>query len=297
MRSTTQIIARPDIAVLPSPSPAVEGARQALGARLREVRVGAGLTARALAQHAGWHFTKVSKIERARQPPSVNDIRTWCQHCGAEDQVPDLVASLHAVKGMWVEWRRLERTGMRRLQESAMPLYERTRQFRIYEPGVVPGLFQTADYAAARMARIAEFSGVPNDIEDAVSARMARQRVLISGDHKFAAVMEIGALHSRIGTVEMMIGQLGHLVNIAASPRVSLGIIPQDVERTMWSSPGFWIFDDDRVLIETPSAELTITQPREIAIYARTFAELASMAVYGLAARAIIMAAIEALDQ
>jgi transcriptional regulator with XRE-family HTH domain len=283
--------------MLRSPSPAVQEAREAIGARLREIRLDAGLTGRDLATMAGWPFSKISKIEHARQAPSQADIRVWCQHCNAADQVPDLIASLQAVEGMWVEWRRLERTGMRRLQESVMPLYERTRQFRIYEPGVIPGLFQTADYATARMSRIAEFSGIPDDIEDAVAARMDRQRVLYSGDHRFAVVLEMAALRSRIGSVEMMIGQLGHLINMAASPRVSLGIIPPDIERTMWSSPGFWIFDDGRVLIETPSAELTITQPREIAVYARTFAELAAMAAYGAGARTLIMAVIEALDR
>jgi hypothetical protein len=198
---------------------------------------------------------------------------------------------------MWVEWQRLERTGMRRQQESYMALYERTRQFRVYAPGVVPGLFQTPDYAAARMARIIEFSKIPNDLEGAVAARMDRQRVLYSGGHTFAVVLEAAALHARIGSIDMMVGQLGHLINVAASPRVSLGVIPPDVERTMWWNPEFWIFDEERVLVETPTAELTITQPREIAIYARTFAELSSMAVYGPAARTLVMAAIEALEQ
>ena len=41
-----------------------------------------------------------------------------------------------------------------RIQESYLPLYERTRQFRIYEAGVIPGLFQTEAYATARLARI-----------------------------------------------------------------------------------------------------------------------------------------------
>jgi transcriptional regulator with XRE-family HTH domain len=295
--STTTTTGRRDIAVLRPRSLAVQQAREALGARLREIRIEAGLTARALAQRAGWHYSKISKIEHARQPPSVNDIHTWCRHCDASGHIPDLVASLHAVEGMWVEWQRLERTGMRRQQESYMALYQRTRQFRIYAPGVVPGLFQTTGYAAARMARIIEFSGIPNDLEEAVAARMDRQRVLCSGDHTFAVVLEAAALRARIGSIEMMVGQLGHLINIAASPRVSLGVIPSDVERTMWWNPEFWIFDEARVLVETPTAELTITQPREIAIYARTFAELASMAVYGAAARAIIMTAIEASDR
>jgi len=65
----------------------------------------------------------------------------------------------------------------------------------------------------------------------------------------------------------------------------------------MWYNPEFWVFDEERVLVETPTAELTITQPREIAIYARTFAELASMAAYGPAARKLIAAAVEALDR
>ena len=71
-------------------------------------------------------------------------------------------------------------------------------------------------------------------------------------------------------------------------PAVALGIIPVSAERTMWSSPGFWIFDESRVLIETPAAELAITQPRQIAIYLRTFAELAGMAVCGSQARKLI---------
>jgi hypothetical protein len=64
----------------------------------------------------------------------------------------------------------------------------------------------------------------------------------------------------------------------------------------MWSSPGLWIFDEERVVMETPTAELTITQPREIAVYVRVFAELASMAVYGAAARSLITKAIDTLD-
>ena len=189
---------------------------------------------------------------------------------------------------MYVEWRRMIRAGMRRLQEAPLPLYERTRQFRIYEPGVIPGLFQTAEYARARMGRIVEFNGIPDDLDVAVAARLERQRVLRRDDHQFAVVLEEWALRSRIGSTEMMAGQLAHLWQASTLPTVRLGIIPVSAERTMWSSPGFWIFDESRVLIETPAAELAITQPRQIAIYLRTFAELAGMAVYGSQARKLI---------
>ncbi len=142
------------------------------------------------------------------------------------------------------------------------------------------------------MGRIVEFSGIPDDLDAAVAARLERQRILRRGHHRFAVVLEEWALRSRIGSTEMMAGQLSHLSEESVLPSVTLGIIPVRTARTMWSSPGFWIFDESRVLIETPAAELAITQPREIAVYVRTFAELAAMAAYGNEARELINLAI-----
>ncbi|WP_200825649.1 hypothetical protein [Kibdelosporangium aridum] len=45
--------------------------------------------------------------------------------------------------------------------------------------------------------------------------------------------------------------------------------------------------------METISAELTVSQPREIALYAKAFDELAKQAVYGQAARALVTAALK----
>ncbi|GGS74056.1 hypothetical protein GCM10010156_36250 [Planobispora rosea] len=56
------------------------------------------------------------------------------------------------------------------------------------------------------------------------------------------------------------------------------------------------MFDDAEVTVELVSGHLTITQPREIAMYAAAFAGLADLAVYGEAARVLITAAIAALD-
>jgi transcriptional regulator with XRE-family HTH domain len=228
----------------------VQQARQTLGQRLREIRTDSGLSARDLGRLMERHPSKISRIEHGTVAPSAADISVWCGHCGAIDQVDDLVASLHTIEGMYVEWRRLERSGMRRLQESRVPLYERTRLFRVYEPGIIPGLFQTPAYASALLERFIAFDGIPDDLEQAVAARMDRQRVVRSGDHRFAVILEEWALRFRMGGTDVMAGQLGHLINVASLSPVSLGIIPMQVERVMWSSAGFWIFDEDRVLVE-----------------------------------------------
>jgi transcriptional regulator with XRE-family HTH domain len=126
-------------------SSSAQQARQILADRLRDLRRDTGLTAKELAARAGWERTKVSKIEHATRPPSAADIRTWCQACDAEGEATDLIASLHAAEGMWVEWRRMERSGLRRAQEARLPLYERTRQFRAYSSWMVPGLIQNVN--------------------------------------------------------------------------------------------------------------------------------------------------------
>jgi hypothetical protein len=191
---------------------------------------------------------------------------------------------------MYVEWRRALRSGMKRNQKARLPLYERTSLFRVYEPGIMPGLFQTAEYASTVIARGIEVNQLPNDHDEALAARLERQQVLHAGDRRFLVVLEEQTLRTRVGSAAIMLGQLGHLLYLMSLPRVSIGILPSMGERMVWTSAGFWIFDQHTVHVETPSAELTITQRSEIAVYEKRFAMLQESAVYGHAARAVIAA-------
>ena len=101
--------------MITSPSSSAKQEREALGVRLRELRKDAGLTARALATATGQHYTRVSKIEHGVQAPTDDDIRRWCRACGADDQVPDLIATLRAVDSAYLEFRRQSRAGMKRV--------------------------------------------------------------------------------------------------------------------------------------------------------------------------------------
>jgi hypothetical protein len=190
---------------------------------------------------------------------------------------------------MYIEWRRVLRSGMKHGQEAIIPLYERTKLFRIYEPGLVPGLFQTAEYASAIIAHVIEFDQIPNDLEGAVAARMERQRVLRAGDRRFLVVLEEQALRTRVGDAAgVMAGQLDRLLSVMSQHRISLGIIPSMGKRHTWASVGFWIFDRHTVHIDTPSAELTITQRSEISVFEKKFARHQRSAVYGQPARNLI---------
>ncbi|WP_275040689.1 helix-turn-helix domain-containing protein [Nocardiopsis gilva] len=271
----------------------MQRARRELAARLREIRIDAGMSGRDIARACGWHPSKSSRIENARTPPSAGDIRSWCRSCGAKDQAADLIELARMVDGMFVEWRRMERAGLGQAQEARLPLYERTRRFRSYSSWLVPGLIQTRGYTSAALHAIRQRRGLADDVEQAVTARMERQRVLYEGDRRFAFLVEESVLRTGVGGTEVMAGQLGHLITISSLPNVSLGVVPMRPDRDRWPAEGFWIYDTAQVNVELVSGYLTITQPREISLYAKAFDELAALAVYGPQARSLITSAID----
>ncbi|MGF1431525.1 helix-turn-helix domain-containing protein [Kitasatospora sp. LaBMicrA B282] len=278
-----------------SPSSSVQAARKALADRLRDLCKDAGLSGLELARLAGWHASKSSRIINAVTPPSDDDIRTWCRVCGADDQAADLIAASRSADSMYVEWKRLQRTGLRRLQDSYVPLFERTRVFRVYCSTVVPGLLQNHGYATALLSSITRFRGTPDDVADAVSARLARSNILREGGHRFAVIIEESVLRYRVGDADAMSGQLGYLLAVMSLPAVSLGVIPFSAERDLWPLETFSIYDSEQAQVETLTAAVTVTAPGEIAQYLSAFQKLSDTAVYGSAARALITAAIDAL--
>ncbi|MGW6310570.1 helix-turn-helix domain-containing protein [Streptomyces niveus] len=274
----------------------VENARKAVAARLREVRLDGGLKGHELAARCGWHKSKTSRIESARTPPSDANIRAWCAACGADDQAADIVAASRTADSMYVEWKRLQRTGLRRLQEARIPLYERTRLHRGYASHVVPGLFQTPAYAAALLSSVSRFHGTPNDTAEAVDARMARARVLHEGTHRFALLIEEAVLRYQVGDAEAMAGQLGHLLSVMSLPAVSVGVIPFSArDRDIWTLETFDVFDDQRVHVELLTAQVTLTAPGEVGMYVKAWTDLQRLAVYGADARSLVSDGLEAL--
>ncbi|MFJ5026504.1 helix-turn-helix domain-containing protein [Streptomyces sp. NPDC088560] len=277
-------------------SSSVKQARQALGRRLREIRKDAGLTSRELARRAGWHESKCSRLENGHTLPSDADIRAYTAHCAARGETADLIATARGIEGAYIQWRRMERAGLKRAQQSVAPLFERTRRFRVYQSWVIPGLLQSDAYTRAVLSTVAQLRDVPDDIDDAVAVRMDRQRILRSGDRRFAMLVEEWVLRTVIGDSDTMAGALGHLISVASLPSVSLGVIPLGTPRGAgWPVESFTMYDDAQVNVELVSAHLTVTQPGEIAEYSKTFAELSAIALYGVRARALITAAIDAL--
>jgi transcriptional regulator with XRE-family HTH domain len=276
---------------------AVHEARNALGRRLRELRQQAGLTGRQLAESLSWPPSKVSKLENGRQTPTDEDIIGWTRATNCDTGAEALLASLHTLEVQHAEWQRQLRTGLRAHQHEVAELNEKTRLFRVFEATFIPGLLQTAEYARARFAQSIRVLKVPNDIEEAVRTRVKRQDVLYRPDKRFHFVLTEAALRYRLCPPEVMLGQLDRLISFSALPNVKLGIIGFETQYVVGPAHGFWLLDQDRVMVETFSAELNLTQPPEIELYAGVFEQLAAVASYGRAGRSVITRVIDDLAQ
>jgi hypothetical protein len=174
-------------------------------------------------------------------------------------------------------------------------LHERTRLFQVYCSNVIPGYLQTSEYAMALLTRIAQFRDTPNDVAQAVAARLERSRVLTHGDHRFALLVEESVLRYQIGDAAAMAGQLGHLLTVMSLPSVSLGVIPFSDRRGLWPVESFNIYDGETVLVELLTAAVTIKPPSQVKEYVAAFERLSESAVYGAPARMLITSAINAL--
>jgi transcriptional regulator with XRE-family HTH domain len=273
----------------------VHEARTALGKRLRELRTSAGITGRQLAESLSWPASKVSKLENGRQAPTVEDIRDWTRITRSEAETEGLLASLHTLEIQHAEWQSQLRSGLRPHQQELAEIDAKTNSFRVFDPATIPGILQTAEYARARFAEGALLFGTPNDIDYAVRARMQRQELLYRRDKAFHFVITEATLRYRRSSLEVQLAQLDRLMSLSALPNVRLGIIGFETQFVVGPWHAFWLRDRRRVTIETFSAELNLSQPQEIELYASIFEQMAAVASYSRTARAIITRAIDDL--
>ena len=119
---------------------------------------------------------------------------------------------------------------------------------------------------------------------------MARQRLLRRGGRIASFLVEESVLSTGFGGPEVMAGQLAHLAEVTGGRPYRWASSRLADRGPAGPAEDFWIFDSELVAVELISGYLSITQPREIAMYAQMFARLAEIAVYGPRARDLLAA-------
>ncbi|MEU1017650.1 helix-turn-helix transcriptional regulator [Streptomyces sp. NPDC005900] len=266
-------------------------AREALGVRLRELRLsapGGRLTGPQLARRLGWPHSKIYKLENGRQTATVDDLRAWADGTGRSEALDELRARLQGFESHIRSWRRQLAAGHRPVQDGWHLEVNRSKVIRAWEEAVIPGMLQTPDYARAMFLHYARLHDTARDTDEAVRSRMRRQEWLYERGHQFHALVWEAALHALICSPAALMSQLDRLAGTIGMDTVRLGVIPLSAPLKIPAANGFWVLDERLVIAEDWHAELWLDDDDNVSTYLRIWHTLNASAVYGEEAQAAI---------
>jgi transcriptional regulator with XRE-family HTH domain len=188
-----------------------------LGARLRQARVDAGFKSQeALAARLGFDRTVITKTETGGRPPTDEVLTAWCAACGLKGISPEWVATMaKRSDGPVPRW-----------FEDYLEAEREAQALRIWQPIIVPGLLQTAEYARA-LFLAGQTDTSAEAIDALVSARLERQPIFDRPDPPDAlVVLDEMVLHRLIGSRATMHDQLTHVAELSLRPYVSIQVVP-----------------------------------------------------------------------
>lgn len=187
----------------------------AFGSQLRMSRESRGLSQDELGEAMEYSGSYISNVEVGRKSPSLKFAKSADSALGA-GQTLEL---------MWLGLRRkgfLEGFPEHAAQEA------RATEVRVFEPNIIPGLLQTADYAAALTAcEIQRGSITQEEARERLRFLATRQRLLNRPTPPLVhAVLDEGCIRRPVGGAEVMGVQLDHLVAMAERPKVIIQVAP-----------------------------------------------------------------------
>jgi transcriptional regulator with XRE-family HTH domain len=198
-----------------------------LGTEMCTERERRGLTTRQVGARLDWNPMRISRLERAESRPDVSDVHS--------------IGAVYEVGSATLDrWTRLAQTGI------ADPWWERCRgldptytELIAYEHDaarsestqstVLPGLLQTADYTRGLHA-VSTLIIDHAHAEELIRVRGLRQERLTDARPLIVdATIDEVALSIPYGSAAVLRAQLGHLLDMAALPNITVRILPTAV--------------------------------------------------------------------
>jgi transcriptional regulator with XRE-family HTH domain len=274
--------------------------RRRLAAELRRLREREGITGEQATELLGWpHSSKLNRIELAKTGVKPADLLSLL------DLYHVTSARRAELTALAEESRRsgaIQAPGMRIPGEQVAFLEAEAdaESIGIWEPMVVPGLFQTEQYSRALLqAWVTRFALPAGEVDRRVAARRLRQEILTRDPPpQVSAVIDESVLRRRIGEPPVMREQLGHLVAISELPNIGLRILPLDGEHMVATGPFNYLRFrqlhevplDDIVMYENLTGMDDIEDEGDVHQYKVAFESLTSGALDPEQSRALITA-------
>ncbi|MFC5187157.1 helix-turn-helix domain-containing protein [Actinomadura harenae] len=265
----------------PSPTLPLRRLRQ----RLAALHAADGRKAAEVASQLGWSASKLTRyLGGDMRKPQRSEIDRLLAVYGVSDAERERILDLttHArVRRWWEEYS----GALSGSYDTYVGMESEAAVASNYEPGAIPGLLQTADYARALMS--ARSPALPSrDLDDRVAVRIDRQARLVDRTSPIQLWAIIGeeVLHRVAGTQEIMRSQIEHLRTVADLPNVKVQILPMACGVAPAQGP-FMILqfneptDPEVVYIETPGGDIWVEERAAVNRFIVDFERLVDVAL------------------
>src|ERR1700733_12875967 len=206
------------------PPETIEVKKRRLRTALREARMHKGMTQKAAADELVWSVSKIVRIEQGTVPVTPSDVRVMLQLYGVtgEAEVSELVdfakeareGKGYSTFGDILSKESLDLFGS---EPAASMIYK-------YEPSVVPGLFQTLEYARFLLRALGNSE---EDVDKRLDVRTQRQQLLDSAHRpELHFILGETALARPVGSDEIMHEQINRILELAKLDRINVLILP-----------------------------------------------------------------------
>jgi transcriptional regulator with XRE-family HTH domain len=259
-----------------------------VSARLKQLRLAAGMTGTDVAAKAGISSSKVARIELGRNAFPLSDLRVLLKLYGLEEHgdetqhIVDLAAS-SAEPHLGVK-------GSPRTSASGV-LRETCTEIRLWAPEVLPPPLRTEAYERALATAVQDLTGqLPSEVARAAktaaawSDRVSARR----GALPVRAVIDATTLRRTVGSAAIMRDQVSYLVMLTQEPGITLLVLPLGALAPRGTSAFTWMRFSDVQGTRTPDAvifdditapEFRITNEEQVTYRcARTFGMLENAA-------------------
>ena len=216
-----------------------------LGARLRQLRNGLGLTVDDVGDKLLCSPTKISRMETGARRPSLRDVRDLCALYGVDEPTSAELMNLARKareQGWWMHYDDLKLDPYIGLEQEATSI----TTYTMYH---MPALLQTEEYAYAIIKAIAPKIDL-EILRQRVEARLRRQGLLEQpSPPRYRALLDEAVLHHRVGGAAVMAAQLDKILKLQQNNKVTVQVIPFDADAHATQDSNFVLFEFDQPLM------------------------------------------------
>ena len=281
--------------------------RRQLGRYLRDLRGKARLTVRAAAEALEWSEAKIWRIETGQTSLRSLDAEAMCKVYGAPPEMTEFLKGLAKEtkgKGWWHAYGVVIPDGF----DLYVGLEESASSLRWYEAELVPGLFQTPEYARA-IIRADNPDADDVEVERRVNLRMARQALLdrVTARPTISVLLNEAILHRPVGSRVIMALQLDRLVELGELPNVSVRVVPFTAGLHHGSMSGPFVIlrfpqhgdrmpEPPTVYVDGFTGDLYLDKPAEVTRFDSAFQAISHVSLDETASRTFIEQAARELN-